>query len=972
MSNTAWNDQNNSGNDITYTPYSNDQNTSEFSDNEKYLIWLAWLEASEDFGSFDINITTSQAVYDSTPKSERSQLIATTTDSFYGSAGGVAFVNVFNRNSDYYKTGFVWNSSANSMGMTHSHEAGHQMGLRHDGNSTSEYDSGHGVWGPIMGAPFGKLYVQWSKGEYSDANNYEDDLEILESVLGVVSDDSGETLNDPNIIPFPSEQVTGHISPQGLGGTNDVDVYSFELLEGADISVNVKTILALNNENRASNLSLSVNLKTGDGAILANTKLGDINLLSPQTNMFNFQGFLPADTYYIEIDGVSPDSNWTTGFDEYGNEGGYSISVLPLSTYTITTSIQELSGLKGDKFFDYLFVPLEAEDIRISILGGTGDADLYVRFNENVSVDNYDCAPFLSGNDEVCEDNRNNGTYHILLNSFADYSDVSLVKSFKIPANIDSDGDGLTNGQEINLGTDYLNADSDNDGLSDGHEVEVLGTDPLNHDTDGDGTPDAQDNEPLNKFIGGLIAARHDLNNDGKADIYWHNKRTGQSFVYLMNGTQVLQTGSPSTRADTQWQVVGRGDFNGDGKEDILWRHQETGVNEIDLMSGVSLTSTLSLNTIPKEWYVIGAGDINGDNTDDIVWQNSSTGMIYAYQMLSGSIDTSAQLGVASINFQVKGLGDFNADGKADLWLRNNETGENKVLILNGLTIEQESSLGVISLDWQLLDITDVDGDGDGDVLWRNKETDTGYLYIMQDGALQSGLSMPTKAQQWRLAMIGDLNGDLSHDLIWYKQNTEEVVVDFMDASQSGTISSSQALSAFNDSNWQIVPIKAGSEIKATRYDFDGDNKADVLLHNLTTGQSRLNSMNGIEVSASKNINQIPVTWKVAGRGDFDGDGKTDILWRNGDTGQNYIYLMDGAIIVGQGMVNIIATHWKVKAVADFNGDGKADILWRNQSTGTTWLYTMNGYEISDSKNVSTISDMNWQVAATPDTNGDG
>ncbi len=53
----------------------------------------------------------------------------------------------------------------------------------------------------------------------------------------------------------------------------------------------------------------------------------------------------------------------------------------------------------------------------------------------------------------------------------------------------DTDGDGLTNLQEYQRGTNPRLADSDGDGLSDGVEV-TLGTDPLNADTDGDGLSD--------------------------------------------------------------------------------------------------------------------------------------------------------------------------------------------------------------------------------------------------------------------------------------------------------------------------------------------------------------------------------------------------------------------------------------------------------------------------------------------------
>jgi Tol biopolymer transport system component len=50
----------------------------------------------------------------------------------------------------------------------------------------------------------------------------------------------------------------------------------------------------------------------------------------------------------------------------------------------------------------------------------------------------------------------------------------------------DSDGDGLTDRQEEEIGTDPNNPDTDNDGLSDGEEVLRRNTDPLNPDTDTD------------------------------------------------------------------------------------------------------------------------------------------------------------------------------------------------------------------------------------------------------------------------------------------------------------------------------------------------------------------------------------------------------------------------------------------------------------------------------------------------------
>jgi MYXO-CTERM domain-containing protein len=53
----------------------------------------------------------------------------------------------------------------------------------------------------------------------------------------------------------------------------------------------------------------------------------------------------------------------------------------------------------------------------------------------------------------------------------------------------DDDADGLTNGQEVTLGTSTTDDDTDDDGLLDGTEVD-LATDPLDTDTDSDGLTD--------------------------------------------------------------------------------------------------------------------------------------------------------------------------------------------------------------------------------------------------------------------------------------------------------------------------------------------------------------------------------------------------------------------------------------------------------------------------------------------------
>ncbi|MCO4747482.1 MAG: hypothetical protein KC912_21960 [Proteobacteria bacterium] len=90
----------------------------------------------------------------------------------------------------------------------------------------------------------------------------------------------------------------------------------------------------------------------------------------------------------------------------------------------------------------------------------------------------------------------------------------------------DADGDGLTNSEESELGTNAQVADTDGDGLSDGEEV-GLGTNPVMQDSDGDGWADGDEitgnTDPLltedHPYTGGwqIGACRDDIVSTGNA-----------------------------------------------------------------------------------------------------------------------------------------------------------------------------------------------------------------------------------------------------------------------------------------------------------------------------------------------------------------------------------------------------------------------------------------------------------------------
>ena len=220
-----------------------------------------------------------------------------------------------------------------------------------------------------------------------------------------------------------------------------------------------------------------------------------------------------------------------------------------------------------------------------------------------------------------------------------------------------------------------------------------------------------------------VAPARRDFNGDGKTDILWRRTSSGQVYVWLLNGTSVIDAGSPGT-VSSDWQIAGVGDFNGDGKADILWRHT-SGQVAVWLLNGTSIIGGGSLGTVSSDWQIAGVGDFNGDGKSDILWRNSNSGTVTEWWLNGLSVIGGGTVGTATNDFQIAGVGDFNGDGKSDILWRNSPSGAVYVWLLNGTTIIDTGTPGSAPGDWQIAGVGDFNSDGKSDILWRNSGSGT-------------------------------------------------------------------------------------------------------------------------------------------------------------------------------------------------------------------------------------------------------
>ena len=550
---TIWN--NSAGRTTLYAlPYNTDGNVGSFSTSEVNAMAAMWHRVAEDFAPFDIDVTTEPPSGGYGPNVGHI-LVTHRTDSqgynlYANSAGGVAYVNVWGAsNFPYYQPALVFynhlgNGNIHYTAEAASHELGHNLGLSHDGTSTESYYGGHGTgnigWAPIMGVGYYQEVTQWSNGNYSDANNLQDDLTIISNKLSYRIDDHGNTISNATELIVESDGTVNVSNPEndpentnqsnkGIIETSyDIDVFSF-VTNGGQVLLNIKPSWEAYNVglHRGSNLDIR--------AILYNSSGNSIGTYSLSTDTYvSISENLSSGTYFIAIEGEG-----SINYNDYASIGQYFISgtiegVVPVNENPIANFISDISERTvsftdfssdndgniaswtwnfGDGNTSTLQNPVNTfssdGDFTVSLtvtdnLGAIGTNSQVISIcldSDNDGVcDDFDNCP--GGDDTVDTDGDGTPDFCDSCNDLIDTDgdgvsdcvdqEINSPCPINVDANgvsIDSDGDGICDDDDVCNGSDD-NLDADNDGIPDGCDA---CPNSATGDSDGDGVCDDLD-----------------------------------------------------------------------------------------------------------------------------------------------------------------------------------------------------------------------------------------------------------------------------------------------------------------------------------------------------------------------------------------------------------------------------------------------------------------------------------------------
>lgn len=281
---------------------------------------------AEDYRIFNVNITTDVDVFLSVPFEKRLHVIITPSSTWYGNAGGVAYVSSYQW-GDGTPVWVFSNKLGNNIkyiAEACAHEAGHAFGLQHQSTynascqKTAEYAAGQGSgeigWAPIMGVGYYKNLTTWHNGPNSSGcSEIQNDIDIIagpENGFGLREDDHGDSHLNASMVLLngPTFSMSGIVNR-----STDKDVFALRLTHAQNLKL---TAIPQNvgAANAGADVDIRVSLLNASGDTIGRYNPSLLLNAGVDTNLL--QG-----TYYVVAEGVD-----NPNLGDYGSVGYYSVN----------------------------------------------------------------------------------------------------------------------------------------------------------------------------------------------------------------------------------------------------------------------------------------------------------------------------------------------------------------------------------------------------------------------------------------------------------------------------------------------------------------------------------------------------------------------------------------------------------------------------------------------------------------------
>ena len=399
----------------------------------KENMYRAWQSIADQYSMLNLNVTTSRAVYDA---ARNANLLRTGIINFVNADGrsnaplrsfGTTAAGTLYRNPS---SGFDYGYG---IGMTGAHEVGHQMGMNHDrGGSGGEYFEGIAAyqWGPIMGnywmgGSWANQLFTWSRGEYTTASNFEDDLRIMnvDEQVPYMADDNATS---KALVLGAGGQISATSNFGQIERTGDTDTFTFTTSGVSTLNLRIDPLEYLRM------LDVAATIYNQAGAVVASSNLA-VNRSAQFSNLA-----LTAGTYRLVIRGGA-EGTPANGFSNYSSLGYYgmqgNLSGEVVSQYPALTSGVALTGqgtATGVWRYYTIDVPAGKSQVAFALSGSNGDADMFVKLGGLPSGTSYNCKSDGPSSVENCSlSNPAAGRYYVGVYGYAAYTGLSVKATYQ-------------------------------------------------------------------------------------------------------------------------------------------------------------------------------------------------------------------------------------------------------------------------------------------------------------------------------------------------------------------------------------------------------------------------------------------------------------------------------------------------------------------------------------------------------------